>query len=248
MSKKNNVYIKKARRRRTIKRFIIFAFILMISGWYIIFRTDIFKITTVECVGDNLLTKDFVTQKVESLNGENLFSVSEQDVEDLLKENPYVKSITVNKKYPKSLVVSVTEASGLYYINEGSSYGIVSKGLVLLERTSSIEGKKLIEIKGIDITGKTLGEKIEDNTRVEKLLEEFYKEEEIIRKNEEIFSINSIEIKDLSQIKANFGQIVIILGNDEDIRTKMSNAIKVYKSGLAKEYINVSSNGSPSYK
>jgi cell division protein FtsQ len=248
MSKKNNVYIKKAKRKRIVKRIIFFLVLFLIVAGFVIFKTDTFTVKSVECTGDNLLTGSFVTDKVQSANGKNIFTIDEADLEKELKENPYVNKVEFSKNYPNKLVVKITEASGLYYINEGSSFAIISKDLVLLERVTSIEGRELIEIKGIDIQGKNIGEKIDDSTRTEKLLDEFYKEEEVIRKNGENFSINAVEIGDLSQIKAYFGKITVFLGSDENIRTKMSNAIKVYKSGLVKEYINVSFEGSPSFK
>ena len=248
MSKINNIYIKKAKKKRFIRKFITSILVLIIVGGIFIFKTDVFTINSVECLGDNILTKDYVIEKTDSLKGENIFTLSKSDVEKMLNENPYVKSISIKKEFPKSLVIEVTEASGLYYINENGNYGIVSKELVLLERVPSVEGKGLIEIRGIDISGKNLGEKIDENTRINKLLEEIYNEEEIIRKNEEDFSIIALDIKELSQIKAYLNNIEVILGSDENIRTKMSNAIKVYKSGLVTEYINVSFDGSPQYK
>ena len=248
MSKKNNIYIKKAKRRRFIRKLFISILVFIIIGGILIFKTNFFIINKVECSGDNLLTKDYILEKTESLKGENIFSVNQSSIEKLLMENPYVKTISLKKKFPKSLVIDVTESSGLYYIGSEGDYSIISKELVLLEKVTSVEGKGLIEIKGIDITGKNIGDKIDENTRIEHLLEEFYKEEEVIRENGEGFSITAIEIKDLSQIKSYINQIEVRLGNDENIRTKMSNAIKVYKSGLVTEYINVSFDGSPHYK
>jgi len=248
MSKKNNIYIKKAKKRRFIRKLFISILVFIIISGILMFKTNIFIINNVEYSGDNLLTKDYVLEKTESLKGENIFSVSQSSIEKLLMENPYVKTVSLKKKFPKSLVIDVTEASGLYYISNDGDYSIISKELVLLEKVTSVEGKGLIEIKGIDITGKNIGDKIDENTRIENLLEEFYKEEEVIRENGEGFSITAIEIKDLSQIKSYINQIEVRLGNDENIRNKMSNAIKVYKSGLVTEYINVSFDGSPHYK
>lgn len=248
MGKINNIYIKKARRKRFIKKFLTSILVLIIAGGIFIFKTDVFIINNVECIGDNILTKDYVLEKTKVLKGENIFKVKQKDVSKVLNENPYVKSISIKRQFPKTLLIEVTEASGLYYINEDGNYGIISKELVLLERVPSIEGKSLIEIRGMDISGKNIGEKIDKNTRINKLLEEIYNEEEIIRKNEEDFSIMAIDIKELSQIKAYLNNIEVILGSDEDIRNKMNNAIKVYNSGLVTEYINVSFNGSPQYK
>lgn len=248
MSKTNNIYIKKAKRKRFMRKVCTSILVFIIISGVLIFKTNIFIISSIECLGDNLLTKDYVLEKAESFKGENIFTISKNDIEKSLKENPYVKSIIIKKKFPKSLEIDVTESSGLYYIKGEGDYSIISKELVILEKVPSVEGKGLIEIKGIDITGKNLGEKIDDNTRTENLLEEFYKEEEVIRENKEEFSITSIEIQDLSKVKAYLNNIVIILGSDENIRTKMSNAIKVYKSGLVTEYINVSFEGSPHYK
>ena len=42
--------------------------------------------------------------------------------------------------------------------------------------------------------------------------------------------------------------IKVFLGNSNETRTKMSDAVLVYKSKLPKEYINVSFNSSPDFK
>ena len=248
MAKVENAYIRRARRKRLIKRQIILFIFLIICGVIFVTKTDVFKINNIKCTGEVLLTEDYILSQTGDLVGNNIFSINKKDIEKGLKGNPYVKSITIKRKLPKTLVIDVAEKKGLYYIKGGSNYNIISSELVLLESLESIEDKKLIELIGLEGGNVELGEKVADNTRLQNLLEEFYKEEEVIKNKEEDFSITAIDVSDLSKIKVYLNEIEIRIGSDENVRGKMSNAINTYKSGLVTEYIDASFNGTPDFK
>lgn len=248
MAKTNNIYIKKARKKRMIKKIFIAIIFVIISVGIFITKTNTFKIDEIECAGESLVTKDYIVETSEQLKGKNIFFTTKHDVNEILKANPYVDNIEIVKEFPRKLVINVREKKGLYYINDGTNYNIISSELVFLEKLDSIEGRELIELKGIDTSDKKIGEKISDDTRVQKLLEEFYKEEEVIKNKAEEFSIVSIDLSDLSNIKLYLNDILVYLGRDENIREKMGKAINVYKSGVVTEYINASFKGTPDFK
>ncbi|MGG7176151.1 cell division protein FtsQ/DivIB [Clostridium paraputrificum] len=248
MAKSDNMYIRRAKRKRLIKRQIILSIFLIICGVIFVTKTDTFKIKDIKCTGEVLLTEDYIISQTKDLIDKNIFGINKNDIKKSVKGNPYVKSIEIKRKLPKTLVIEVLEKKGLYYIKDGSSYNIISSELVLLERLESIEDKKLIEIRGLVMDNVNLGEKISDNVRLQNLLEEFYKQEEVIESKNEEFSIEAIDVNDLSKIKVYLGDIEIKLGSDENVRGKMSNAINTYKSGLVTEYIDTSFNGTPDFK
>lgn len=248
MVKTDNIYIKRARKKRAIKRTFILIILLIIGGVIFVTQTDVFKVDTIECTGENLVTSDFVMDKSQVLNGELIFTVNKKKVLEILSENPYIKSVEVIKKIPRKLVIDISEKKGLYYIDNGSGYSIISSDLLFLENVDSIEDKELIEIRGIDISQFKVGDKISDNERFTHILEEFYKEEQVIRKKNEEFSIVAVDLESLSNIKVYLDDILVRLGNDENIRNKMSNAINIYKTGVVTEYIDASFNGTPDFK
>jgi len=236
MGKTNNEYIKKAKRKKFVKKIIIILVLITVCGVIIVTYTDIFKIAKVNCVGENLVTGNYVIEKSESLKGENIIFLDEKNFQKVLKENPYIKNIVFNKKYPNTLEIEVTEKKGLYYVKQGEEYNIISCDMMYVEKTTSIEGRNLIELRGTDLTGKVLGDNIEGNKRIEQVLNDIYSVEQEINK----IQITALDISELSKIKAYFGNIEVKIGNDENIKKKMITAWYTYEKGLAKQYIDVS--------
>lgn len=248
MSKTDNIYIKKARKKRLIKRIIVSLIFLGIISCIVVFKTDIFIINSVEYKGDIVVTGDYVKNKSKSLYGENIFSFDKDEIISKLKKNPYVKDVVINRKLPKKLILNITEAKGLFFINEENNKAIISSDLILLEKNNEKDTDNLIEIKGLDTSSIKIGDKISADTRLDSILNELYDEQGIIKKNKEEFRIVSVDLSDLSNIKVYLNNIEVRIGTDENLRKKMSNAITVYKVGLSQEYIDVSFNGTPDFK
>lgn len=248
MSKTNNIYIIRAKRKRRIKRIIFIFILLVITIAIVAFKTKVFYISNIKISGDSLLTKDYVLDKSEYLNNTNLLTMDKEKLEKILKENPYVKDITISRKLPKTLVINIKEAKGLFYIKSDNEYDIISSDLIFLEKVPSIDNKDLIEIQGMDISDNDIGDLVSKNKKIKELLGELYKEQNVIKNNKEDFAIKSVNVQDINNITLYLNNIEVILGNCKNTRSRMSDAILVYKSKLPKEYINVSFDGSPDFK
>lgn len=48
-----------------------------------------------------------------------------------------------------TLVIGITEEAPVYYIDNGSKLEIINENLNVLEEVDSIEGRNLVEVKGI---------------------------------------------------------------------------------------------------
>lgn len=249
MGKQNNIYIKKARRKRLIKRTITFTIISIILVLLIMFKTNIFIIKNISSSGDNLITKEYVLKTMEQYKGENIFAINKNEIIRNVKNNPYVKNIEITRKFPGTLNINIEEAKGLYYYYDGDYYCIVTNDLIVLEKKDNVENDDLIEISGFDVSiSRNLGEQIQENNRITTLLDELYQEQNVIKEKNEDFKITKIDISNMSNINIYLNNIQVIIGSDENVRSKMSNAILIYKTGLPKEYINVGFNGTPDFK
>lgn len=235
MVKINNGYIKKAKRKKLIKKIVIIIIFIILCGVITVTYTDIFKIKKISCIGENLVTGNYVNEKSESLKGENILFLNEKDFKKSLKENPYIKSVDINKKYPNSLEIEVTEKKGLYYVKQGEEYNIISCDMIYVEKINSIEGRNVIELRGVDLTGKILGDNIGGNKRIEQVLTDIYS----VEQDESKIQITALDIGELSKIKVYLGSIEVKLGNDENIKRKIITALYIYEEGIAKEYIDV---------
>ena len=245
MSKESNIYIKKAKRKRLIKRTIIFLIFLVIAGIVFVTQTNFFNIKNVDLTGEYVITGDGIREKTSSLIGENIFFIDETEIKKNIKTDPYVDTIKISKKYPNILKIDVKEKKGFYYILENGVYNILNDELVLLEKVDNIEDKELVEVKGIELGNTSIGEQIENNSRINKVLYYFYRMACELEKQGETVKVTAIDLGELSNVKAYIGNIEIRLGADEDLIKKMNKAINIYKSGLVKSYIDVSFEGSP---
>lgn len=249
MSKTDNIYIKRARKKRLIKRSIVGLILLSIISCIVVFKTNIFIINNVEYRGDIVVTGDYVKDISKALYGKNIFTFDKDFIISKLKKNPYVKDVEINRKLPKKLILNIIEAKGLFFINEeNGNKAIISSDMILLEKNKEKDTTNLIEIKGLDTSNIKVGDNISKDTRLDSILNELYEEQGIIKKNKEEFSIVSVDLGDLSKIKVYLNSIEVKIGTDENLRKKMSNAIAIYKTGLVTEYIDVSFDGSPDFK
>ena len=198
--------------------------------------------------GDNLITGKYVQEKAETLKGLNIIYIDKKSIIKDFKRNPYVEELTIKRVYPNKLKINVKEAKGLYYVNKDESYYIISSNMILLEEIDSIEDKKLIELRGLDIENINLGDKVSNEKKIEKIAEDFYNMEQVIEENGEEFSITAVDVSNMSNLKAYIGNIEIFLGTYENVFKKMSDAVQIYKNFDVTESINVSFTGSPDFK
>lgn len=248
MKKITNRYILEARRKRIKKRLFITLIFLIVIGIVVINKTDVFIIDKVMLEGDNLITGKYVQEKAETLKGLNIIYIDKKSIIKDFKRNPYVEELTIKRVYPNKLKINVKEAKGLYYVNKDESYYIISSNMILLEEVDSIEDKKLIELRGIDIENLNLGDKVSNEKKIEKIAEDFYNMEQVIEENGEEFSITAVDLSNMSNLKAYIGNIEIFLGTYENVFKKMSDAVQIYKNFDVTESINVSFDGSPDFK
>ena len=248
MKKITNKYILKARRKRIKKRLFITLIFLIVIGIVVINKTDVCIIDKVMLEGDNLITGKYVQEKAETLKGLNIIYIDKKSIIKDFKRNPYVEELTIKRVYPNKLKINVKEAKGLYYVNKDESYYIISSNMILLEEVDSIEDKKLIELRGIDIENLNLGDKVSNEKKIEKIAEDFYNMEQVIEENGEEFSITAVDLSNMSNLKAYIGNIEIFLGTYENVFKKMSDAVQIYKNFDVTESINVSFDGSPDFK
>ena len=248
MKKTQNIYIKKARRKRKIKRFVTFFILFIIASVLFATKSSFFVVKNVSTEGETLLTNSYILDAMEEYKGQNIFLLSKSKAVNKLKSNTYIKSVSIKSSMPDTLVVNVTESKGLYYIFDGDDYNIISSDSRILEKNTSINDTGLIQISGVNITGKNIGDNLDTSDRINNLLNELYDEQTVISENNEDFSITAVDVSDISNIKIYLNKIQVIVGTDQDIRSKMNKAVILYKTGMVKEYINVSYDGSPDFK
>lgn len=97
----------KKKRLKIILKFLVFI-MLTIGLMLFLFRAPVFVIKAVEVENNTNITKDEVILLSEA-KGKNIFLISEKDIRDKIKVNPYVSDIDISRKLPDIIKISISE-------------------------------------------------------------------------------------------------------------------------------------------
>lgn len=111
------------KKRRGNSRFfaIFFIALLTLCGLYyglieLLKQADIFDVKTIEIVGNQNLTKEFLLKVVSDYQNRNLFSFSKREIRNEYENIVRIKQIKVTKILPNKLRIRVLERKGIFYI------------------------------------------------------------------------------------------------------------------------------------
>ena len=178
----------------------------------------------------------------------NIFTVNEKDIKEEILKNRYVSTVNVKRKGINTLEINITEEAPVYYINNGIELLIVNNDLEVLEEVDNIDGRNLVEIKGVDLSVKDDESRVDEFNSYKSILTNFYP---FISQNRESIYLSSLDLSNIVNIIGYIGNVEIFFGDDSNLYNKMENVYRIMlddKINIAKGYINVSFNGSPVIK
>lgn len=108
------VRYQKRQKQRRLKmqriRALIILILAIITVTVILFMTPVFNIRSVTVEGNTIVTADEFQEMLKPLVGENLFRTGSGKIEKMLKVNPYIDRVSVQKKaIPPAVHVTVSE-------------------------------------------------------------------------------------------------------------------------------------------
>ncbi|MCD8048907.1 MAG: FtsQ-type POTRA domain-containing protein [Clostridia bacterium] len=112
--------------------------------------------------GNTIVSREVVVNKSGIVYGTNIFRVSKKKVENNLKGQEFVEDVTVTKKLPDTIVISVTEGKIAAYIRYDNDFvGINTSGKSLCRRTDDTRDMSVCVIYGLSEETSVIGEKAE---------------------------------------------------------------------------------------
>ncbi len=241
MNNKSNKFIRRKKRNKIIKRLILGLFVIIVGIIIFIYKSPIFNLKKIDITGLVTLSNESLQENLKYYIGQNIFTIDYNEIEKELKENPYIKEIKVNKKGINSLNINIKENKIAYYFESDGKIKAINNEGVIVEELDKMNDRNLIKLTGIDLSGKTVGDKISDNINIPDTLEKFYNIIEVMPQ-EYIFS--QIEIENLNNIVCYIGNIEIMIGDSSDLTDKMNLALNAIEQGvISKGYIDMSFNG-----
>lgn len=241
-------FIKAKKRKRLIKKLTLITIVLVVGGFIFITKAPIFNIKAITFKGNVTISSEVLLSEVSDRIGLNIFTVNEKDIREEILKNRYVSTVDVKRKGINTLEIDITEEAPVYYINNGVELLIINNDLEVLEEVDNIDGRNLVEIKGVDLSVKDDESRVDEFNSYKSILTNFYP---FISQNRESIYLSSLDVSNIVNIIGYIGNVEIFFGDDSDLYNKMENVYRIMlddKINIAKGYINVSFNGAPVIK
>lgn len=134
---------KKNKRRRA---FYIFLVVAAALSFFVVVFTVLLKISDIEITGTSVYTEEEILSALSVSKGDSLYGFDEKAVANTLKHRfPYIKSISVDRILPSTLVINITDETPVFAIQVERDYFILSDDFKVLERRSALpEDIKLV--------------------------------------------------------------------------------------------------------
>ena len=217
---------KKMSRRRKLKKnmlSILLALIVMCVGIVLVFSL-FFKINTITITGDKVYSEKMVTDKSGIEIGENLFKINEEKLtEKLSKDLPYIKSVTVERKLPDTIIINVEAAKEIAAIATQNGFVLLDETGKVLDKDASILKENVAVINNVKLKEYAEGEMIilTDEKKTETLLKLF----EAIKKAD-MQLLTEIDLKNINDIKIKYDdRITFAVGSLTNIDTKLARGV-----------------------
>ena len=169
---------KKMSRRRKLKKnmlSVLLAVVAMCVGLVLVFSL-FFKINTITISGDKVYSDKMIADKSGIEMGENLFKVNEEKLaEKLSKDLPYIKSVTVERKLPDTIIINVEAAKEVAAITTKKGFVLLDETGKVLDKNASILKENVAVINNVKLKEYIEGEKVvlTDEKKTETLIKLF---------------------------------------------------------------------------
>ncbi|MBQ0111298.1 MAG: FtsQ-type POTRA domain-containing protein, partial [Oscillospiraceae bacterium] len=220
---------KKKKKSGIKKAAIVILVLLLLAGiLFVLTQTVLFKIKKVEIKGSKIYSPQEIADASKISAGDLLFSVNnENKCKNITATLPYIKTVSVGQKIPDTLVITVTDDTAAYQIEDNGIYFLADKDYKILEQTDK-EKEGLILIIGSGIKSPKPGQKavFEDKTKLDVL-------ENLVKKCDtyENMTLSKIDLTDNVYLNFTVNKTVDVkLGSTTEIDYKLS-----HLSGMLKE-------------
>ena len=241
-------FIKAKKRKKLIKKLILMTIVIVVGGFIFITKAPIFNIKSITLKGNVTIADEVLLSGISDRIGLNIFTVNQKEIKEEVLKNKYVSTVEIKRKGINILEINITEEAPVYYIDNGVKLLIINNNLEVLEEVDNIDGRNLVEVKGIDFSAKDDESRADEFNSYKSILSNFYP---FISQNRESIYLSSLDLSNIVNIIGYIGNVEILFGDDSNLYNKMENVYRIMLDdniNIAKGYINVSFNGSPVVK
>ncbi|MBR5236069.1 MAG: FtsQ-type POTRA domain-containing protein [Clostridia bacterium] len=156
MSAKQKRKRKLARMRR---RFFLFL-LLFAAILSLLLFTPWFNIKTIEVTGNELIAKEQILEASAISEGANIFRINKRAVKKAILKIPEIDGVTISRRLPLKVRISVLETKPVLYFPYLSGYVITNEKGKVLALKDDISSLGLLNITGLEIKNAEICEKI----------------------------------------------------------------------------------------
>ena len=238
-----------AQRRKRIRNFRIIKYLMLICLFIaliiITMFSPIFNIKNVVVTGNEKITENEIISLSQVQLEENIYKINKYKTIKMIKENAYIEDVTIKRKLPSELQISIVERKPAFLIEYGASFVYIdNQGYMLEINTEKLE---LPILQGLQtesaefIAGNRL-----NNNDLQKM-NTLLKIMEISQNNDIASLITRIDIEDEKNYKILFEtkEKTAYIGDDSNLHTKILTvkAILEKNEGIAGEiFVNMDLN------
>ncbi|CDF57831.1 cell division protein FtsQ/DivIB [Thermobrachium celere] len=239
--------LKVRRKKRKLVSFIIILIILLTSILTAL-KSDYFKIKEVEVKNNNLVTRDEIII-LANIIGENIFFLDKNKVKANILNNPYVKDVKIDRKFPAKIVINIDEKDIKGIIRVKNYYVDIDSEGRMVHTVNKFPNGKLIYLEGIDAKDYVYNDYVaKDETKRKAVVEmlKLFNYPEIKQQIEKVDVADPFNVKIITK-----RGIDILIGDCSNLDYKISFAFTLLESQDLKDkkgWIEVSSDGTAVFK
>lgn len=242
-----NELIHKRRKKLRIKRYITIIVILIAVVVTLCLKLSYFNIKDIKVLNNRNIGSEEI-KKLSQINlGENIFYLNLRKSRTAILSNPYILKADIKRKFPNKINIYVEERTAVFYVKQNYKYLVINENGIVLEEKIYINGMKLLKLEGFEGKNYKIGEVLDNsNTRKIQVINDITKLIKSLKDG--IPEPSIVDIKDLTDIKLYYGNMMVKLGTSDELQEKINKAINILVDNKLidkKGYIDVSFKGSP---
>ncbi len=154
---------KRRRRKRNLSLYYLMMLVFVVIVVVILSRTVLFNINEYALSGNSRYSKSQILSAGGLEIGDNMFALNIEKTEEQIKDALiFIDDITIERRLPDGLDITVVEATEFACCEyEGNRYAVISRGGRYLQTEQPNKREDLLMLKGMDLTGVSLGASLE---------------------------------------------------------------------------------------
>lgn len=200
--------------------------------------TPAFNVKNIVVKDSNFITVEQIVAVSKILTNQNILSINTQKAEENIRQIPLVKNVSVARKFPDTIEITVTECQKRAYINHMNKYVCIDENGKIVEILTQVSDNNLMIVKNAEPKEFFLGKNIvlKDEDKLEFLKSFFKALDDVEDMPNKIVSMN-LKNKDEIYITLD-NDITVNLGDNSNLSYKMAylkqtllTQLKTYRGG-----------------